>query len=71
MSAGKSLPLGQHVAGLAFAALAGACPVLFWVYGLPALDGTLLEDLGSIIGVVAAFALLTLAEKVAGSVGGG
>jgi hypothetical protein len=50
--------------------IAGACPVFFWLYGLPFLDGTILEDLGPIIGVVAGFAILTLAEKIAGSIGG-
>ena len=54
-----------HAAGLAIAAVAAACLAMAWVYGLPLLDGTQLEDLAYVVFAGVAAVVLAVADAAA------
>jgi len=53
-----------HAVGLAVVAVAFALLAATWRYGLPLLDGTLLEELAYVFYAVAAALILAIAERI-------
>ena len=67
MSEGRPPSLARHLAGLGFFAGLVWCLVILWASGPMFLRGTIFQDLFMIAYVVAAFAVLTLAERIGGA----
>ncbi|MDH4439244.1 MAG: hypothetical protein QE284_02565 [Rhizobium sp.] len=65
MSDDKQHSFARHLAGLILVAVIIGCLAILWSSGPMFLRGTIFQDLFTIVYVVAAFGVLTLAERVA------